>query len=95
MGHTINGDPPRLNSPLAHVVYTLRLSKPEESIELAAAVDGNSERMYWFADDRYLGNNGKGSSFAWRPEHTGTYALSVVDDQGRSTGRTVRVQFLP
>ena len=95
LGHTINGDPPRLNSPLAHVVYTLRLSKPEESIELAAAVDGNSERMYWFANDRYLGNNGKGSNFAWRPEHTGTYALSVVDDQGRSTGRTVRVQFLP
>ena len=94
-GYDTAGDPPRLNSPLANVVYTLRLSKPNESIELSAAIDGTSERMYWFSEDRYLGSNERGSSFSWRPDKAGASVLSVVDDQGRSTGRTVVVEFLP
>lgn len=89
------GDPPRLHSPLSNVVYTLRLSKPEETIELAAAVDSGSERMYWFADDRYLGSNSREASLGWRPSQSGTFALSVVDDQGRSAGRTVVIEIIP
>ena len=89
------GDPPRLHSPLNNVVYTLLLSKPDETIELSAAIDSSSERMYWFADDRYLGSNSRDASLAWRPPHGGTFALSVVDDQGRSAGRTVAVAFIP
>lgn len=91
----LGGDSPRLHSPLSNVTYTLRLSKPEESIELTAAIDSGSERMYWFADDRYLGSNSRDSSLAWRPLQAGTFALSVVDDQGRSAGRTVAVAFIP
>ncbi|MGD9949855.1 MAG: penicillin-binding protein 1C [Desulfobulbus sp.] len=94
-GYGLSGDPPRIRSPLANVVYTLRLSKPEESIELAAAIDGDSERMYWFADDRYLGSNNREGSFSWRPAQAGTFALSVVDDQGRNAERTLLVEFLP
>ncbi len=93
--HGPAGDPPRINSPLSNVVYTLRRSRPEESIELAAAIDGDSERMYWFADDRYLGSTGRGASRSWRPDQTGAVGLSVVDDHGRSAGRTVTVEFLP
>ncbi|MGE4560016.1 MAG: penicillin-binding protein 1C [Desulfobulbus sp.] len=94
-GYRISGDPPQMRSPLTNVVYTLRHSKPGESIELAAAIDGDAERMYWFADDRYLGSNSRESSLSWRPARAGTFGLSVVDDQGRSAGRTVAVEFLP
>lgn len=94
-GYGLSGDPPRINSPLTNVVYTLRLSKPEESIELSAAVDGDSEQMYWFADDRYLGSNNRGTNLSWRPAEVGTFEVNVVDDQGRGAGRTVRVEFLP
>lgn len=94
-GQGMVGDPPRLHSPLNNVVYTLLLSKPDETIELAAAIDSSSERMYWFADDRYLGSNSRDASLAWRPSQAGTFALSVVDDQGRSAGRTVAVAFIP
>lgn len=94
-GQGMMGDPPRLHSPLSNVVYTLRLSKPEENIELAAAVDSGSERMYWFVDDRYLGSNSREASLGWRPSQSGSFALSVVDDQGRSAGRTVVVEFIP
>jgi penicillin-binding protein 1C len=90
-----SGDPPRLRSPLTSVIYTLRLSKPEESIELAAAIDGGSDRMYWFADDAYLGGTNRGTSLSWRPTRSGTFEISVVDDHGRATMRTVVVEFLP
>nr|WP_321467656.1 penicillin-binding protein 1C [uncultured Desulfobulbus sp.] len=94
-GSLLTGDPPQLNSPLSNVIYSLRLSKPEENIELAAAIDGDSAHMYWFVNDRYLGSNKRKSSRSWRPDHAGTFEISVIDDQGRSSGRTVAVEFLP
>jgi len=88
-------DPPRLHSPLAGVVYTLRLSRPEENIGLAAAIAAGSERMYWFIGNRYLGNSTREETLPWRPAHSGRYELSVVDDQGRETGRSLEVEFVP
>ena len=88
-------DPPRLHSPLAGVVYTLRLSRPEETIGLTAAIAADSERMYWFAGNRYLGNSTREETLSWRPAHSGRYELSVVDDQGRATGRSLEVEFVP
>lgn len=89
------GDPPRLNSPLTGVTYTLRLSKPEETIELSAAIDGDAQRMYWFADTRYLGSSRRDGFLPWRPAASGRYEVSVVDDQGRGASRTLEVAFVP
>ena len=88
-------DRPRLHSPLAGVVYTLRLSRPEETIGLAAALAAGSERLYWFIDNRYLGSSAGDEPLPWRPARSGRYALSVVDDQGRGIGRTLEVEFVP
>jgi len=89
------GNPPRISSPLANAAYALRLSKPTETIDLAAAIDADSERMHWFADNRYLGASARDAVLPWRPTHSGRYALSVVDDQGRSADRLLEVEFLP
>jgi penicillin-binding protein 1C len=51
--------------------------------------------MYWFADDAYLGGTNRGTSLSWRPTRSGTFEISVVDDHGRATMRTVVVEFLP
>jgi penicillin-binding protein 1C len=89
------GDPPRLRSPLAGVAYTLRLSRPKENISLEAAIDADSETMYWFADNRYLGSCRRDGALAWRPATAGRFELSVVDDQGRSAARTLEVELAP
>ncbi len=88
-------DPPRLQSPLAGVVYTLRLSRPEETIGLQASVGADTETMYWFAGTRYLGNSRKDAILPWRPGSSGHYELTVVDDQGRSASRSLDVEFMP
>jgi len=89
------GNPPRINSPLSNVAYALRLSKPGETIDLAAAIDADCERMYWFADNRYLGASARDAALPWRPSHSGRFEVSVVDDQGRSADRVLEVEFLP
>ncbi len=88
-------DPPRLRSPLAGVVYTLRLSRPDETIGLQASLGADSETMYWFAGTRYLGSVLREGILPWRPGSSGRYELTVVDDQGRSASRDLEVEFLP
>lgn len=91
----VDGDSPRLSSPLANVVYTLRLSRPEEHIDLQASIDASSKRMYWFAGNSYLGDCPREGLLPWRPVASDRYDLTVVDDQGRSASRVLEVEFIP
>ncbi len=91
----IAGDPPRLTSPLANVSYTLRLSRPEETIDLQATVGADADVLYWFAGSRYLGRNRGDGALPWRPESSGQYELTVVDNLGRNASRTLKVEFVP
>ncbi|WP_068829516.1 penicillin-binding protein 1C [Pseudomonas sp. BMS12] len=88
-------DVPRISSPLSQVTYSLRLSQPQESIALAASAAADARTLYWFADQRLLGQSSPQSALQWRPEKSGQYQIRVSDDQGRSTGRPLRVEFLP
>ena len=85
--------PPRITSPLTQVRYTLRRSKPEQSIELAASIDGASSRLYWFADTVYLGSAAPDGVVQWRPTSAGRYQLSAVDDAGMSTEQSIEVTW--
>lgn len=90
-----SGNPPRIRSPLTRVSYSLRLSRPQESIALRAHGEADAKRLYWFADSRLLGHTANGAALEWRPEASGVYRLTVSDDQGRSATRTLQVDFLP
>lgn len=89
------GAPPRLISPLSQVTYTLHLAKPHESIDLMASIDSDSRKMYWFAENQYVGNSAHDQSLSWRPPGSGRYRLHVVDDHGRSATRNLDVDFIP
>ncbi len=90
------GDPPRITSPLSAVSYTLRLSRPQETIALQATASGDARTLYWFSDRDYLGNVAANSGGkAWRPGRSGWHTLAVVDDKGRSASRDLQVEILP
>lgn len=86
---------PRIRSPLSRVTYSLRLSQPDESIALNANAGGDAQRLYWFANQRLLGEVPAGRVLDWRPERAGRYQLSVSDDLGRSAQRILDVEILP
>ncbi len=87
-------DVPHITSPLLSVTYTLRLSRPLESISLQATHGADAKKLYWFSDKAYLGSIASGS-LAWRPDNAGWHSLTVVDDKGRSASRDVQVEIVP
>jgi len=86
------GTPPQITSPYRATRYTLRLSHPEQSdLALAASVDADVERLYWFVGDSFIGAADPGASLNWAPDRTGQFRISVVDDHGRHDEREVDV----
>jgi penicillin-binding protein 1C len=88
-------DAPRVSSPLAQVTYTLRLSRPDETIALKAVSAAGSADLYWFANQAYVGRSAPDGDLGWRPEHPGNFAITVVDERGRSGERSVEVELVP
>jgi len=90
-----DGDPPQIDSPLRGVTYALRRSQPERNrIALSASVDAGVRRLYWFADDAYLGHVAPGETLFWQAPKPGAHTLRAVDDHGRADARGVRVEVL-
>jgi penicillin-binding protein 1C len=88
-------DYPVINQPLTGVTYTLRLSHDTETIPLQARVAADVQQVFWFADAIFIGTAKPQESLAWRPQQSGTYQATVVDDHGRSTSRPLQVEFVP
>ncbi|MEZ0238008.1 MAG: penicillin-binding protein 1C [Methylophilaceae bacterium] len=89
-------DVPHITSPLLNVAYTLRLSRPQETIALQATVGADARTLYWFSDKAYLGSQPANSGgIAWKPDSAGWHSLTVADDKGRSASRDVRVEVVP
>lgn len=90
-----HGEAPRIQSPLTYVTYTLHASKPDEIIDLHASVGAESESIYWFADNRFLGHTTRDLSLPWRPVSSGRIEITAVDEHGRSSSRQIEVTFIP
>lgn len=90
-----SGAPPRILSPSSDVVYSLRLSEPDNAIALTAAVDSDAGRLFWFSGSTLVAVTDTRQVVQWRPERAGTYELRVSDDRGRAAWQRVRVEFVP
>jgi penicillin-binding protein 1C len=88
-------DYPVINQPLSGVTYSLRLSRDDETIPLQARVAADVQQVFWFADAVFIGTAKPQESLAWRPQQSGSYSATVVDDHGRSVSRTLQVEFVP
>lgn len=89
------GNPPRIRIPKQGMVYQVRLSDPaRNSIPLTASTDADAESVFWFADERYLGQSPPDQQFLWRAP-AGMTRLKAVDNLGRASSQSVRVQALP
>jgi len=92
-----NTRPPHIKSPHAYQTYILR-SKSEEngqnSIMLTANADGNVSRLYWFANNVFIGQTTPNTPIFWQPGLVGKYHLSVTDDQGQSESINITVDSI-
>ena len=88
------GTGPQILSPLNGVSYRVRTDRAAEDRQLSflASADGGVRQLYWFVNDAFVGVSRPSRPVAWTPSGAGRYSLSVVDDQGRSDGRELRVE---
>lgn len=85
---------PDITSPVRHVAYQLRTSKPEVTIPLQAKAAAQVRTLFWFDDNRYIGNSDPQVALAYRPTDAGIHNIRVVDDQGQVAEREMTVDWL-
>ena len=87
---------PRIASPLAGVIYTLRRSRPESVIALETSAAADVQNLFWFDGSALIGKcPASAGALPWRPSSEGAHLIRVIDDHGRGAERDVEVQFAP
>jgi penicillin-binding protein 1C len=86
-----SGQAPRITSPDSRVVYALHPQRLEnETIPFQAVTDGEASKVFWFVDDRFLGQTKPRESLFWNAA-PGHYEIRAVDDLGRMSTRMLEV----
>jgi penicillin-binding protein 1C len=86
---------PLITSPRTGAVYQLRAAAgTTHALSLNATASADVKMLYWFADGGFVGASPPGNALPWQPDHAGEFTVSVVDDQGGSASRSVRVATL-
>lgn len=89
------GVPPHISSPQSGVTYSLpsdQLSTAQ--VSFTAVTDADTRTLFWFVDDRFVGNTPRDRPFFW-PMKPGSYSVRVVDDQGRVDVKQMLVDLVP
>ena len=84
------GGGPSITSPLQGTQYVLRASGPRTPLQLAAI--SQAARIYWFADQAFIGESTNGAALSWLPPRVGRFLIRVVDEHGFSDSRELVVE---
>jgi penicillin-binding protein 1C len=91
----LTGNAPQITSPLAGAGYHLRRGGlGSDTIPLAATTSADTQAIYWFVDEAYVGASKPGIAIPWKAEHSGNYLVRAVDDRGRAASRELAVTVL-
>lgn len=85
---------PDITSPRTGATYQLRVAHESAALSLNATAGPGVKTLYWFADGAYVGASRPSVALPWQPDHAGEITIGVVDDQGGSASRIVRVATL-
>lgn len=85
---------PVILSPHASLIYTIRLSDPERS-KLPLRVDAapDSSKVFWFIGTSFVGTSKPGEALFW-PAKVGEWTAHAIDDRGRSSSSSFRVDVV-
>ncbi|MBN6075725.1 penicillin-binding protein 1C [Aggregatibacter actinomycetemcomitans] len=90
----ITHNPLKMTSPLENRTYYINMNSPENHIPLTATTSGEVQHLYWFVNNAYLGESSASKAFLWQPAKSGTYQITVADEQGHRTGVSVVVSVV-
>jgi penicillin-binding protein 1C len=87
-------DGPKIVSPNTNAVYTVQLSKMTP-IVLRANATSSRDMLFWFANGGLIGKARASGSLDWLPSAPGRYQLRAIDEEGRSDGKEIDIEFVP
>lgn len=91
---TLEGQSPRIASPLQGAAYVLRDEQTAPTLALTAHTAGDTNEVFWYVGARLLGRAPSGEPLFWKPM-PGRHVLRAVDGLGRSTTRLLDVELVP
>ncbi|MCP4593977.1 MAG: penicillin-binding protein 1C, partial [bacterium] len=83
--------PPSILSPPAGQVLVLLPGVPVADQEVPLSADAAGARLSWFVDGEFLGTVDAEERLWWTPS-PGRHEILVIDESGRSVGRTLEVR---
>ncbi|MCP3869395.1 MAG: penicillin-binding protein 1C, partial [Gammaproteobacteria bacterium] len=88
------GSVPDITSPDSRIVYSLRTGqRSSERIPFSAITDADTNTLYWFVDDSFVGSAPHAEVLFWKPR-VGDFEVRAVDDHGRAALAQFRVQVV-
>jgi penicillin-binding protein 1C len=88
------GNPPQIILPLQNITYVFRAQNFEnENIVFKADADTDAKTVFWFLDNKYIGQSKPGTVFLAKTQ-SGTFSVKAVDDLGRSSESKLKVEIL-
>lgn len=88
------GSPPQIISPLDTGEYIIRKTyHKHNTLILDTYLDGDSSKVYWFANNIFLGAGKSGSRLEWTPAKIGSYEIIAMDELGRSSSISITIHY--
>lgn len=87
-----SGVTPQISSPQSTLEYVLHnTTEGARTIPFLANVDSDVTTLFWFIDDRYIGQSHANTAFLWSAQ-PGQFRVRVVDDAGRTASMPITVR---
>ena len=91
---TSGSEAPRIVSPRAALVYTLRATdRNRQTIPLRADTAAGVRTVYWFAGKQFIGSSAAVDPLMWKPS-PGSWKIQALDDHGRTASCMLRVEMV-
>ncbi|MDR1195489.1 MAG: penicillin-binding protein 1C [Endomicrobium sp.] len=88
------GNPPQILLPTTNITYAFRAENFEnETIPFKADADSDAKNIFWFLNDKYIGQSKPGTVLSAKTE-SGAYTVRAVDDLGRASTSKLNVEII-
>lgn len=85
------GKSPKIFLPVSNLVYVIREDSEQKTIPLKAIVDNDAKKLFWFANNSFIGTSLNNETTYWNNPKSGTYTIRAVDEMGRTAAREINV----
>jgi penicillin-binding protein 1C len=88
------GKAPQIILPVQNITYVFRAQNFEnESMAFQADADADAKALFWFLDNKYVGQSKPGTILSVKPP-SGVFSVKAVDDLGRSSEIPLKVEII-